>query len=215
MSPLTRPRFASPLATGVFCCAPALDERRVSAAVSHYGFFLKGGSMSKLRSSPRLLIPKINVLTDARRGEMPTRYLTDRDRFPGDDLMTTDLGKARVWAFAPGVRRYVKRNLAALPILAKLRRVWVSHSIVLAAQASAKPSEAASTLPPPTDLLPSIVQATAAAESPKPARKRSTSAKVNPNKARGRTPGKRARQTHAKRSPTVKARTPRPARKVA
>lgn len=148
----------------------------------------------------RLLIPRVNVLTDARRGEMPTRYLTDRDRFPADDLMTTDLGKARVWAFAPGVRRYIKRNLAALPILAKLRRVWVAHSTVVSLQASAKPSEAASTLPPPTDLLPGIVQATAAAESPKPARKRSASAKVDPNKARGRTPGKKARQSNAKRS---------------
>lgn len=166
-----------------------------------------------MRHSPRVLIPRVNVLTDARRGELPTRYLTDRDRFPADDLLTSDLGKARTWAYAPGVRRFVKRNLQTLPILGQLRRVWVNLQLVIARQAEAKPSEAASTLPAPLGGDASALAAPSKAPS-KPRRRAIAKGKA-PNKRPARRPGKNARQIASGRRTGAPTRKPALARKVA
>lgn len=132
-------------------------------------------------------VPRLIVLTNAPRGQAPVEYLTDRDRFPAEALFTTDLAKARAWGYPPGVRRWVKRNVKLLPMLATCRRTWVNEDLVVLARESDK----------------------AAAEAPArpatgPRRKGSKAArgagKLNPNKRSPRTPRKPAKIKASKRS---------------
>lgn len=163
-------------------------------------------------------MPRLYVLTDAKPGQNPERYLVDRDRFPADPILTTDLGKARTWSFTPGCRRWVKRNLAALPMLAELRRVWVNEDIVEAARATARPAPAALAIP---------TLAGGSASSPKPRRSGPGSQgkrhhvmaaiprrKSNPNKRAQRTPG-RGRKSLSKGSGATAARKAAPRAKAA
>jgi hypothetical protein len=186
-------------------------------------------------SATRTVATRVSVLTDAKRGEVPTRYITDRDLWPADDLFTPDLGKARVWQYAPGVRRWVKRNMSALPLLAHVRRVWVNAELVVAARAVALRPAAAEALPAPltgAELLAAHAAPGAAAppelpvpppaggsgsspKRPRSARSGAIGRKPNPNKRHPRTPGKNARQTHAKRPAGPAARKPAQRRKVA
>lgn len=72
-------------------------------------------------------VPRLLILTNAARSTAPTTFLTDRDRFPADDLFTSDLTRARSWKHPVGCRRWVRRNAIALPMLLELRRVWVEE----------------------------------------------------------------------------------------
>lgn len=83
-----------------------------------------------------MAVPRLIMLTNAKPGEAPTEYLSDRDRFPAEALFTTDLAKARAWQYPPGVRRWIRRNTPLLPILADCRRVWVNEDLVNLARKS-------------------------------------------------------------------------------
>jgi hypothetical protein len=62
------------------------------------------------------------------------QFVADKDKWPMEPGLTTDLGKARHWNHPPGVRRWVKRHIAAFPELAECKREMVNEDLVEAAQ---------------------------------------------------------------------------------
>lgn len=149
-----------------------------------------------------MAVPRLIMLTNAKAGEAPTEYLTDRDRFPAEPLFTTDLAKARAWQYPPGVRRWIRRNTPLLPALAQCRRVWVNQDLVDLArksdQAAATSSRSSSGRRPATS-----TRATRAAR------------KTNPNKRTRPAPTRGLKRKPAKRPATRAGRKPHRTAKAA
>lgn len=120
---------------------------------------------------------RLMVLTPQGRAEIPREFLTDRDRFPAEALLTTDLAKARHWKHPVGMRRFRKRNQFAH----SYRGVWVEAATIKAAAALDKTAAATAPTAEP-------------ASKSKPARRQHSAraTKTDPNKRAKRANRKRA-----------------------
>lgn len=82
-------------------------------------------------------MPRVYVLVHGQlAGDGQRQHVADKDKWPMEPGLTTDLGKARAWNHPPGVRRWMKRHAAAFPELAQCKREMVNEDLVEAARAA-------------------------------------------------------------------------------